>query len=248
MDDRRFDELVRSLGAGRVSRRAAVRVLVGGVLGGLLTWLGLEEAAAGCAGADTGCTGDGGCAGCARTVCQVGRCCRPPGKPCAKGGDCCSGRCNAKKRRCRGCPAGTEPCGGACVDAGTCGGGGTPCPAWSGDKICNESTDGVCRCPPDKPVQCEFNSTRCSAGPTSDSTRCGLHCYDCAVSFAPGYQCCNGQCVNGCGPSTSGSCQQDPCGSSCLPCTGGKVCCNLGPGTSSQCVDPVFPGGYCPTA
>jgi hypothetical protein len=94
-------------------------------------------------------------------------------------------------------------------------------------------------------VQCEFNSTRCSADPQTDSKRCGLNCVDCDVSAAPGYHCCGGQCVNGCGPSTNGSCATGPCGANCQPCTGGAFCCNLGPGTSSQCVEPV--AGYCPS-
>jgi hypothetical protein len=198
--------------------------------------------------------------------------CLPPGaKPCRKGSQCCSGRCKRKKKKCLACPTGTEYCASlqACVDPsqyetdaancgfcgndcgddacenGECTGGGLTCSPCQGDKVCNTST-GFCTCPADKPVQCEFNSTRCSADPNTDSERCGLNCYDCEVSFAAGYHCCNGQCVNGCGPNTDGSCTSDPCGPSCTPCPTGQFCCNLGPGTTGQCVDPHPVSHKCP--
>ena len=183
----------------------------------------------------------------AEGVCAGGAC---TVKACAAGfGNCdgehangCETDTNTSAQHCGAC---NDPCGPnqTCVDK-VCTGG-TTCPTCPGDKVCNEATDGFCSCPVDKPVQCEFNSARCSADPNTDSKRCGFHCYDCELSFAPGYRCCNGQCVNGCGPNTSGSCQEGPCGANCEPCSGGKVCCNLGPGTTSQCVDPG-PLGYCP--
>ena len=171
---------------------------------------------------------------------QCGGGCATGTADCDGNGSCETNTTNSNQH-CGGC---NQPCGtgkscvnSVCTDSKTC----APCPA---DKVCNTST-GFCTCPAEKPVQCEFNSGRCSADPQTDSTRCGLNCYDCEVSFAPGYRCCGGQCVNGCGPSTNGSCADGPCGASCTPCPTGKFCCNLGPGTTSQCVDPV--SGFCPS-
>ena len=172
---------------------------------------------------------------------QCGVSCSQGTADCNGDGSCETNTTNSNLH-CGGC---NQPCdtGKSCVNS-VCSGGKTcspdPCP---GDKVCNGDT-GFCTCPPDT-VQCEFRTTLCSADPQTDSTRCGLNCVDCEVSAAPGYTCCNGQCVNGCGPSTNGSCATGPCGASCTPCSGGQLCCNLGPGTSSQCVDPV--AGYCPT-
>jgi len=166
--------------------------------------------------------------------------CAPGTADCNGDGSCETNTTNSTQH-CGGC---NKPCGTnqTCVNS-ICTGGMT-CGPCSGDKVCNGST-GFCTCPAERPVQCDGNSTRCSADPNTDSTRCGINCVDCAVSFAPGYHCCGGQCVNGCGPATNGSCVTGPCGPSCTPCSGGQFCCNLGSGTSSQCVDPV--AGYCPT-
>jgi hypothetical protein len=159
---------------------------------------------------------------------------------CNGDGSCATNTTNSTQH-CGGC---NQPCGAGktCVNS-ACTGNTTCDPACTGDKVCNGTT-GFCTCPANT-VQCEFRSNLCSTDPQTDSTRCGLNCLDCEVSAAPGYTCCNGQCVNGCGPSTNGSCATGPCGASCTPCSGGQFCCNLGPGTSSQCVDPV--AGYCPT-
>jgi hypothetical protein len=193
------------------------------------------------------------CLGCLKGTeyCAAQEACVAPGTcttSCPTGtADCdddgvCETDTTTSEQHCGGC---NQPCdsnqtcvNGVCTGSSTCA---FPC---SGDKVCDESR-GFCVCPAERPVQCEFNSGRCSANPQTDSTRCGLHCYDCEQSYAPGYHCCNGQCVNGCGPATNGSCAAEPCGASCTPCTGGKLCCNLGPGTTGQCVDPV--AGYCPS-
>ena len=53
MDDRRFDALARAF-AGRSSRRHAVRLLAGGVVGGMLARLGLQDVGAGAAGVAVG--------------------------------------------------------------------------------------------------------------------------------------------------------------------------------------------------
>jgi hypothetical protein len=167
--------------------------------------------------------------------------CAPGTADCNGDGSCETNTTNSNQH-CGGC---NKPCGTnqTCVNS-ICTGGLTcspsPCP---GDKVCSGAT-GFCTCPAERPVQCSGNTTRCSADPNTDSTRCGVNCVDCSVSFAPGYRCCGGKCVNGCGPASNSGCD-GPCGPSCTPCSGGQFCCNLGSGTSSQCVDPV--AGYCPT-
>ena len=58
--------------------------------------------------------------------------CLPPGaKPCRQGSQCCSGKCNKKKRKCLPCLTGTEYCPSqqACVTVGEC-----PCP--QGETVC----------------------------------------------------------------------------------------------------------------
>ncbi len=256
VDDRRFDALTRTFAVRSSSRRHAVRLLAGGAVGGLLARLGLQEAVAGCAGAKTGCTANDECATCAKTVCQEGTCCRPAGKPCTRSGHCCSGRCNTKKRVCRGCPAGTEPCGGRCVDAGTCGGcptgqelcgttcvdtqsdpshcGGCDRPPCQTGQTCDR---GVCvwpTCPPSTPDACWANGSRTCTNLQTDKRNCGWCGRGCAPEAA--WMCCGGQCVytGGCGPATTGSCFDGFCGG-CTTCSGSLRCCDVG--GAGTCVD-----------
>ncbi len=137
----------------------------------------------------------------------------------------------------------------SCGDGKTCQNGectgGLTCPSpCAGDKICDGST-GFCTCPASRPVPCRDNTIRCTTDPNTDEERCGPNCVDCAVSAAPGSICCGGVCVTGCGPNTNSGCD-GPCGPSCTPCSGGQLCCNLGFGTSSQCVDPHPVSRSCP--
>ena len=74
MNHRRFDALACAVTRDR-SRRSTLRLLAGGVLGGLLTALGVPRAEARHAG------------------------CRHVGKRCRRDGQCCSGRC--KREKCR---------------------------------------------------------------------------------------------------------------------------------------------------
>ena len=69
MDQDRFDDLTRAL-ASTTSRRTVLKTLAGSAAGGLLALLGVHEAAAD----DT---------------------CKPTGKKCRKGAQCCSGNCEA---------------------------------------------------------------------------------------------------------------------------------------------------------
>lgn len=156
MDDRRFDALVRTLVTGPASRRAALRLLAGGALGGLLPSLGVREAAAGCAGTLACPAGD--CTGCKGTVCGPHqKCCRPHDAVCTNKSQCCSGRCRIPKGKSRGrckCTVGTAPCGTtgccaanqACVDqaSGTCG----QCLAGTSESCYTgpAGTEGVGRC------------------------------------------------------------------------------------------------------
>jgi hypothetical protein len=126
MDAQRFDTLVRTLGVA--SRRHAVRLLVGGALGGLLARFGLEEA-----------------------VATHG--CRHTGANCTRPGQCCTGRCAGNGtcqpcRRASQCPSppASEPCKQrVCTNTGTCviknKAKGTGC---GGDRVC---CGGACRLP-----------------------------------------------------------------------------------------------------
>ena len=192
------------------------------------------------------------CLPCAKGTeyCASQQACVAPGAcvvTCATGtADCngdgtCETNTNTSTQHCGGC---NKPCetNQTCVNS-VCTGGTTcspsPCP---GDKVCNAST-GFCACPANT-MQCEFNTSLCSSDLNTDVKRCGLSCENC-LNRGAGYHCCSGRCANGCGPSSYGSCADEPCGSSCQPCTGGKACCNLGPNTTGQCVDLV--AGFCPS-
>jgi hypothetical protein len=102
MDADRFDTLVRAFGTA--SRRHTVRLLTGGVLGGLLTRFGVEGTSAKHAG------------------------CRHTGADCTRPGQCCSGRC-ADNDTCQPCtragqcpePPASAPCKQRfCTNGGTC--------------------------------------------------------------------------------------------------------------------------------
>jgi hypothetical protein len=89
MDGKRFDAMTRSFSRGLTRRQFAAAI--GSALAGVVGSSGLAFAAR----------------------------CREVADICRKDGDCCSGLCaeadSQGRRRCF-CPAGTEPCGGACVD------------------------------------------------------------------------------------------------------------------------------------
>ena len=151
MDADRFDRWTRHL-ADQSTRRAALRLLTGGALGGLLARVGLEEAAAACTKLKTGavCADDpdccsGQCSDDRRpkgTEPEEHRCCLPKGKKCKTGLQCCSRLCNRKTGRCKcrgvlvNCSGHDQCCSGRCKD-GSCT---DPCP--DGRMACN----GVC-CP-----------------------------------------------------------------------------------------------------
>jgi hypothetical protein len=174
---------------------------------------------------------------------QCGGACAPGTADCDGNGSCETNTTNSNQHcgTCNNlCGTGQTCVNSVCSGSKTCSP--DPCP---GDKVCNGTT-GFCTCP-DNTVQCEFRTTLCTTDPQTDSKRCGLNCIDCST-VQDGYRCCSGECVNGCAPNTDGSCATGPCGTSCTPCTFPKICCNLGAGTVSQCVDRHPVSGKCPTA
>ena len=114
MDDRRFDDLARTLATGPASRRGMFRLLGGGALAGLFAALRTEEAAAACRLVDQTCS---------RTN---------PDKQCCDGAECV--RAEDGALRCR-CKRGRKDCkgNGRCqtnilTDVENCGDCGTVCP------------------------------------------------------------------------------------------------------------------------
>ncbi|HEY7032076.1 MAG TPA: hypothetical protein VH482_12135 [Thermomicrobiales bacterium] len=131
MDDARFDALTR-FAARKGTRRDVLRA-IGAAAGGL----GL----AGLGGGDAGAIA-----------------CRGAGSTCAKAAHCCSGVCEKDatgRRRCV-CPAGTKPCGGTCVDPGSCCAD-AECAAWG-----SACLKGVC----------DRRSGTCGAVPLADGRPC----------------------------------------------------------------------------
>lgn len=162
MDGQRFDDVIRTVSSRR-SRRTAAALLAAALLAPF---------------------GFGG----APTADAAG--CRAPGVRCARGGQCCSGRCNLRKRRCRACPPGEKfcavektcisddrcclgekPCNGGCIKVEECCGG---CPV--GQTCCQAPRFGVC------------------VNLKSNEGHCGLCNRVCPTPTFPG-QCQNGQCV-----------------------------------------------------
>ena len=143
MDKNRFDAAVRILGTTAV-RRGAIRLLVGGVLGGALGLPGAREAAARCTRLGRRCRTSREC--CRGAWCSSSQClCKPIRKA-------CRGRCIPREEPC--CDPGTVACRdasgvfrGACCaqtefEAEECNGSGVCCAA--GLVACGNS----CCCPP----------------------------------------------------------------------------------------------------
>ena len=264
MDDRRFDDLVRTVAGGPANRRGVVRFLGGGSLAALLARLGMEEVAA---------THDG---------------CRHLGVGCTRSGQCCSERCKKKPGNTRGrcaCSVGTVADKGACIPRVPCAnndacGDGSP-----GSKVC---TNGVCKCPEGEgdcaglnqcgPLSGDVNycgacDVKCAQGancvngicecPADRPKVCGGVCKECcgkadcvggtcaegACNCPSTVPVCSGQCCvtgetcleTGCGSCPQGSdfCNASPCGDNCFcatPTNGTTGCFNV------TCL-PEAPGG-----
>jgi hypothetical protein len=135
MDDRRFDEWTRALVVGPATRRTTFRILAGGVLGSLVSLLGLNEAAA-CRGFRDPCKETSQCCSGHGFRCRRGKClCGRTKKHCSATGNCIpkAGCCTGAT--CSGgmiCPQPGEPC---CIPQGT-----------DDSSICNGIDDTRC-CP-----------------------------------------------------------------------------------------------------
>ena len=161
MDQRIFDDLTRAAAAG-VPRRALLRGLLGGVLGGagLLGPLGRGRAAA-------------------------GHGCRHAGRACTRDGQCCSGDCLGNNTcRCTRdgqCPQPTDPCKKAvCTATGKCAIRNRADGAACAGGACQ---DGACACIPSGQVNPSgFSSVCCDDNCCFDETlpqdqcRCASGC------------------------------------------------------------------------
>ena len=149
MDGPRFDEWVRATARQGATRRAALRLMAGGALGGLLVRFGLGEAAAACARVGQRCARNYDC--CDGEYCHTNRCrCRPDRDRCRR--RCCSTGETCVEGACRRCATDGQcvrffpdrqeqvPCCGTdvCSPDGVC----TPCLPKGGD--CREGLPEQC--------------------------------------------------------------------------------------------------------
>lgn len=165
MDGQRFDDLTRSVAA--TTRRGALRLLAAGAVGGLAAMLDRDGAAA----------------------------CRPIRRACSRDGQCCSGRCDPKRRRCDGsCPNGQKPCKGGCIrKSAVCSADPTPppppVPGPPGPTGPTGPTGSVGPSGPPPPT----NLIDCSGvrvDPLTDEANCGA----CGRTCPPDGRCVDGDC------------------------------------------------------
>ena len=170
MDGRRFDTLTRGLADSTISRRTALRRLIGSGAGALAGLAGLRGATA--------------------------QTCREIGRLCTKNANCCSNRCDttnpdpALRNRCACPPDKPDNCRGQCktaadyqTDVANCGGCGRrfPAPA-NGASVC---VDGSCG------LVCNPGYHQCGSfcRSNADPASCGASCTPCPVpanGFATG--------------------------------------------------------------
>jgi hypothetical protein len=238
MDATRFDALTRSL-ATPAPRRGALRLLVGGLVGGLLVRRGQSPVIAAqplCAQLGEACNSDDQC--CVGYCSQDGFCacvadsevCYPSGY-----GGCCNGQpCNAQGF-----------CGGACGDIGAgcnsdvdcCQGNFPALCCFSGvslTTVCTDVSNTGYVCPGDAPV---------AAGCPAGQTDCGGSCVD--LSSHAGH--C-GACFNSCplgGTCQGGVCGGVLCGDGLTDC--GGFCVDLASDElhCGACYTSCPLGGYC---
>ena len=235
MNADRFDALSWAL-SGEPSRRRLLQALLAALAGDALGLIRVEAATT-CPGIGVprSCKTDGDCADCTDAVCQANACRRPTGGNCRRNRQCASGRCNRKKHACRGCPAGTIPCGGHCVSGSSCAEVDpsacsscasskciTPCTCCAGS--CNSQTaQCVCLGPPS---DCSDNHACCSSVCGSDG-KCTCTAPD--GGCVRDRQCCSGLCqANGrCAPFCPDGGLR--CNGVCCPdkadCVGGECFC-----------------------
>jgi hypothetical protein len=176
--ERSFDELARGLAEGKLSRRKALRMLGGVLLGGALASVpGMAWAAK-----PGPCPKKCGkhCCPDATFVCSGGKCACPAGTTnlgttCCPNADVCGTSC--------GCSTGEACCSGTCTPLGTvtnCGSCGNAC---SGGKTCQA---GACACPQ--------GQTDCG-GVCRDLATDVLNCGLCGSACAQGASCVGSQCA-----------------------------------------------------
>ena len=259
MDDQRFDDLTRLLGASG-SRRRALRLLVAGVLtaGGLGRWPGPSRAQ-GCLANDEACDKDDECCTgvCSGSVCV----CRAEGEPCVTPSDCCDdefgpllctdGVCAQPTctREMEDCGRYGPCCSGSCVGEGSlvcvsiaCGDIGD-CPTNATGCVAGVCVRGACDvdffCPP---------------GFTCVDGACAELCADLGAACGePGPSCCgDASCVDGicvaevpCAPGGD-ACAVDTDCCTTLTCTDG-ICHPSDPGDPDPVVPSEEPAGASPT-
>lgn len=225
MENRQFDDLVRSLGE-RGTRRGAIRLLISGVIAVL-------------AGAPIDISGakpdqrqqarKQAQRSVRRKPKQKPKQPKCPKKRCPRGYhrnkrtckcECtrrkCSGGREFNSRSCRcACPRGMRECRDGCISADSCCPGDPPCPEdpkgcchAPGIDVC--TIDGCCR---------ELDGMRACNNFCVDTNTHARHCGDCNVACEPGEVCINGQC----GPAECPN-GKPACGERC--CGVGEECCD----------------------
>jgi hypothetical protein len=195
MDDFHFDEVARSLAGGGETRRGLLRLVAGGVLGGVTSRLGLAAGAAaksgkhrrqrqGAANRNEALQAEGKRKKCKKRKPQLcdpyceeegGRCC--PGVGCVVDEQCCPGEKTCDDGSC------VDPLDQCCPDQKRCGNGECvardeccpdasrpPCSSQCGDVVCGEG-ELVCR-PRENGASCGAGGLTCCRG-VCYSTGCG---------------------------------------------------------------------------
>jgi hypothetical protein len=252
--ERSFDELAKGLADGKLSRRKAVRMLGGALLGGALASIPGVAWAAKPASCPPGVPKCGkNCCPDVTFACAQGKCACPAGttrigSTCCQNAQVCGQSC--------GCSPGNGCCSGACTPLSTelnCGSCGNAC---SGGKTCQ---GGVCACP-----QGQEDCGGVCRDLLTDVANCGLCGNACALDrTCVGGECvcpsgntlCNGQCVfcrEGEAPNPNNNCQcevicppghtfSSACG--CFPdCPPGQV---QDPYEHCMCIDAICPAQTC---
>jgi hypothetical protein len=247
MDDRRFDDLVRNLGASN-SRRTVLKGLLAGAAGGVIGLFGGGGALAAKGG--NGSSNKPDCCPssaprlcnnhCVDSLSDAGNC-GGCGNICPPGATCQNGACM--------CPSGTRLCGAACVDvtsdSANCGSCGSACPPGETCQgsvcVCPVGTtncNGVCHDLTNDPNNCGTCGHICGTGATCQGGTCVSTTQCTNDSNCPaGFHCAAGVCLANqlCAPGATQS-----CGSNVGACIPGTQTCQSN-GTWGPCVGGILP-------